>query len=203
MPSRTSPATYRNRDHILEVLKDHEVYKGKLLEIGSGTGEHGLFFAQKLPALKWVTSDVKTNHVFIKEHMDTCDLKNLLGPEVLKVGVDDFPRGKFDYVFTANTLHIMSWKECKSLFKLFGKRLREGSLVFIYGPFKYDQKFTSPSNEQFDINLKESNPNSGIRSFEDVCSNMTKAGLELVQDHDMPANNRVLVFRRVAYISKR
>ena len=95
----------------------------------------------------------------------------------------------------------MSWKEDKTLFKLLGKRLREGSLVFFYGPFNYDGKFTSPSNEEFEKWLKERNPKSGIRAFEDVESSMQKFGFKLLKDHEMPANNRLLVFERLSFKS--
>ena len=158
-----------------------------------------MFFAQHLPNTQWITSDVKRNHSNIKEYLFEAKLKNLHGPELLEVGTDDFPKGKFDYIFTANTFHIMSWKLVKTLIKLFGKRLREGSLVIIYGPFNYEGKFTSESNEQFDQWLKDRNPTSGIRSFEDVLSNMKNSGFKLLTDHEMPANNRLLVFERLPF----
>lgn len=199
MSTYSSPSTIRNREHILSALNEYNISKGRLLEIGSLTGEHGIFFAQKFPQLQWITSDVKPNHKALKENLKDAKIKNLHGPEVLKVGSDDFPRGKFDYVFTANTLHIMSWKECKTLFKLLGKRLREGSLVFMYGPFNYDGKFTSSSNEMFDNSLKDRDSKSGIRNFEDIESNMKKAGFKLLKDHEMPANNRFLCFERLPF----
>lgn len=201
MTKFTAPSTFRNREHILSVFKEYNLSEGRLLEIGSLTGEHGIYFAQQFPKLHWVTSDMKVNHKGLKENLKDANLKNLHGPEVLKVGDDDFPKGKFDYVFTANTLHIMSWKECKSLFKLLGKRLREGSVVFMYGPFNYNGNFSSESNADFDGLLKSNNPKSGIRNFEDVLSNMSKAGFKLLKDHEMPANNRVLCFERLAFIS--
>ncbi len=199
MVKTTAPSTYRNREFILSALSEYDIAKGRLLEIGSLTGEHGIFFTQKFPQLQWVTSDVKTNHQALKENLKEAKIQNLHGPEVLKIGSDDFPRGKFDYVFTSNTLHIMSWKECKSLFKLLGKRLREGSLVFIYGPFNYDGEYTSDSNRAFDDSLKQRDFKSGIRNFEDVESNLIKAGFKLLKDHEMPANNRLLAFERLPF----
>ena len=196
-----SPSVARNKDPILNVLKQYVDKAGRLLEIGSGTGEHAIYLAKNLPKLQWVTSDVKPNHVHIKAWLKDAKLSNVHGPEVLKIGKDDFPKGKFDYVFTANTLHIMSWKEDKSLFKLLGKRLREGSKVFIYGPFNYDGNFTSDSNEEFDGWLKDRDPKSGIRNFEDVCQSLAKFGFELINDHEMPANNRLLAFERMKFHS--
>ena len=198
-----SPSVDRNKDFIFDVLNMYLTSTGKLLEVGSGTGQHAVYFAKKFPKIKWVTSDVKANHSSIKAWLNECELKNISGPEKLMIGVDDFPRAKFDFVFTANTLHIMSWKECKALFKLLGKRLREDSLFIVYGPFNYNGKFTSESNANFDVWLKERNELSGVRNFEDVCRNMDKAGFELVNDHEMPANNRILVFRRLAFIDKK
>jgi cyclopropane fatty-acyl-phospholipid synthase-like methyltransferase len=199
MSKVTAPSVERNKQPIYDVLEKFLVTSGRLLEIGSGTGEHAIFFAEKFKQIQWITSDVKVNHKIIKEHLKEAKLPNVHGPETLKIGVDDFPKNKFDYVFTANTLHIMSWKEDKSLIKLLGKRLREGALVFIYGPFNYDGAFTSPSNENFDQWLKDRDARSGIRNFEDVVQAMDKAGLKLLNDYEMPANNKLLVFERRAY----
>ena len=191
-------ACERNKAPILEVLKQY-LGPGRMLEIGSGTAEHALFFAPNFPELQWVTSDRILNHQLISQSLKRAQIKNLHGPELLQIGVDDFPKGGFNFVFTANTLHIMSWKENKTLFKLLGKRLRVGALVLIYGPFNYNGNFTSPSNANFDQLLKQRDPKSGIRNYEDVVSNMKSAGFQIIDDHEMPANNRTLVFQRLAY----
>jgi len=194
-----SAAADNNKAPILEVLKEYIHGEKRLLEIGSGTAQHALHFAKHFEQLKWVTSDVEENHPTINAVLKKEKINNIYGPEKLKVGEDDFPKGSFDFVFTANTLHIMSWKENKTLFKLLGKRLREGSMVFIYGPFKYNGDFTTPSNREFDSYLKEKNIKSGIRNFEDVKKNMTDYGFKLINDHEMPVNNRLLVFVREAF----
>ena len=199
MKKQMSPSAERNKEPILEVLKQYIPRVGRLLEIGSGTGQHAVYIAKHFKSLDWVTSDVKANHKAISEWLKEAKLKNVHGPEVLRVGKDDFPKGVFNFVFTANTLHIMSWKENKALFKLLGKRLREGAQVFIYGPFNYEGKFTSPGNVELDKWLKGRDAKSGIRNFEDVMQNMEKAGFKLLQDHEMPANNRLLVFERLAF----
>lgn len=195
-----SPSCERNKGPILEFFKEYDIRKGHLLEIGSGTGQHAVYFGKQFPELNWVCSDIKENHEGIKSWLKSEKVPNVHGPETLKVGVDDFPkRNSFQYVFSANTLHIMSWKENKALFKLLGKRLREGALVLFYGPFNYNGSFTSESNEKFDAWLKERNPHSGIRHFEDISNVMFKNGLKLLKDHEMPANNRILTFERLAF----
>ena len=199
MELQYSPSVARNKEPILEQLQKYIEKNKKLLEIGSGTGEHAVFFGKLFPQLKWTTSDDKSNHPYIKQWLKHSGLKNVTGPAKLRVGIDDFPKDSFNYVFTANTLHIMSWKEAKTLFKLLGKRLREKSLVFIYGPFNYNGDFTSESNRAFDASLKSRNSLSGIRNFEDVNQAMIKSGFELLEDHEMPANNRFLVFERLPF----
>ncbi len=194
-----SAAADNNKGPILEVLKKYIRGEKRLLEIGSGTAQHAVHFAKHFEKLMWVTSDVAENRPVINAALAKEKLNNLFGSEKLEIGVDDFPKGSYDFVFTANTLHIMSWKECKTLFKLLSKRLREGSMVFFYGPFKYKGDFTSPSNREFDSHLKEQNIKSGIRNFEDVEKNMADYGFKLINDHEMPANNRLLVFAREAF----
>jgi cyclopropane fatty-acyl-phospholipid synthase-like methyltransferase len=199
MNNLTSPSVERNKQPILEVLSLYIGEHARLLEIGSGTGEHAIYFSTHFKEMIWVTSDKKEQHPVITQNLRNAKLKNVGGPAQLDVGSDDFPDRPFNYVFTANTLHIMSWKENKSLFKLLGKRLREGAVVFIYGPFNYGGKFTSSSNEEFDKWLKENNPASGVRHFEDVLGLMQKKGFKLLKDHEMPANNRLLVFERLKH----
>jgi cyclopropane fatty-acyl-phospholipid synthase-like methyltransferase len=199
MQKRSAPSVERNKGPIKEILKEYVHKSGRLLEVGSGTGEHAVYFGKEFRQIQWVTTELKENHPIIKSYLKEAKLSNVHGPETYRVGIDDFPKSKFDYVFTANTIHIMSWKEDKSFFKLLGKRLREGALVFIYGPFNYDGKFTSDSNEKFNDWLKERDPKSAIRNIEDVVSAMNKSGLQLLNDHEMPAHNRLLVFERMKF----
>ncbi len=194
-----SAAADNNKGPILEVLKKYIRGEKRLLEIGSGTGQHAVHFAKHFPQLQWITSDLSRNHLPLSNFLKKEKISNVHGPEKLEIGVDDFPKGSFDFVFTANTLHIMSWKENKTLFKLLGKRLREGSMAFFYGPFKYKGEFTSESNRDFDAYLKEQNIKSGIRNFEDVEKNMIEHGFKLINDHEMSVNNRLLVFAREAF----
>ena len=195
-------AADRNKHPILEVLKEYIASTGRLLEIGSGNGIHAIFFAEHFKNLHWITSDISENHAIIQKRLREKKLANIHGPEKMKIGTDDFPKRPFDYVFTANTLQVMSWKESRTLFKILGKRLREGSLVFIYGPFNYGGKFVSEGNQQLDKKLKQMNPKSGIRNFEDVMQSMEKAGFKLIKDHQMPVNNHLLVFERLPFSAK-
>lgn len=193
-----SPACERNREPILKVLKDViSPEDRKLLEIGSGTGQHAVYLAPHFPHMIWVTSDVRENHAGIKMWLEESGAPNIIGPGEFQVGKDDFPQGNFDVVFTANTFHIMNWKECKTLMKMLGQNLQEGSQVLIYGPFNYQGKFTSQSNADFDASLKERDTLMGIRNIEDVTTNMRKNGFLLSQDYEMPANNRLLLFLKV------
>lgn len=196
-----SPACERNQAPILEILRDHITRDDRrLLEIGSGTGQHAVYFAPAFPHLEWHPSDLATNIPGMTQWFKEAQIHNIQRPVKLDVAKDDFPKVKFDVVFTANTFHIMNWKDCKSLMKTLGHRLREGSRAIIYGPFKYNGEFTSPSNAEFDLSLKSRDPLSGIRSFEDVNNNMMKNGFELVGDFEMPAHNRTLVYRRLKFV---
>jgi cyclopropane fatty-acyl-phospholipid synthase-like methyltransferase len=197
-----SAACERNREPILEVLKRFITRDDKrLLEVGTGTGQHAVYFAPHFPWLEWFPTDVQTNLSGMKLWFDEFNIPNIQKPQRMEVGKDELPKLKFEIIFTSNTFHIMHWKECKSLMKMFGGRLREGARVVIYGPFKYDGQFTSESNGEFDQSLKLDDPMRGIRSFEDVKNNMEKNGFELTEDVDMPANNQMLVFTRLKHRS--
>jgi len=196
--TKTHPAE-RNKEPILDIFKKYLVPKGKLLEIGSGNGIHAKYFAKEFPLIDWYMSDKKSQQRILNKSVSEAKLENLKKPVNLEIGKDDFPKTPFDYVFAANVLHIMSWNEDKTLFKILGKRLRENSLVFFYGPFNYNGKFTTQSNEDFDKWLKGNTDKSGIRNYEDVLNNMMKSGFKILKDHEMPANNRMLVFERKIY----
>jgi cyclopropane fatty-acyl-phospholipid synthase-like methyltransferase len=190
-----SEAANRNKEPILDVLKQY-LKSGTLLEIGSGTGQHSVFFAKNFPNISWITSDQPICHDGIKAWLTEANLTNVLGPIKLVVGEDDFPTMDLDYVYSANTLHIMSWDECKILFKLLGKNLKNGTYVFFYGPFNYGGYFTSESNKAFDEMIKQRDSKSGLRNFEDIKNELKKEGFAFIKDHQMPANNHVIVFKK-------
>ena len=199
--NKIETACDRNQGPILEVLKEViSKDNNKLFEIGSGNAQHAIFMAPHFPDITWTTSDVLANNKNIKHHLEKANIPNIKGPFEFEVGKDEFPRVPFDLIYTANTFHIMSWKDCKILMKSFGTRLREGAQVIIYGPFNYNGEFTTKSNEEFDQMLKARNPQSGIRAFEDVNNNMIKRGFALFKDYEMPANNRMLVYTKLDFV---
>lgn len=186
----------QNRDPILAVLRDAFAQSGHVLEIGSGTGQHAVYFAAALPHLRWQTADVRAHHPGIQAWLNDAALPNVLAPIDLDVNDSDWHTGRYDAVFSANTLHIMSWDEVKKCFTGIGQVLESGGVLAIYGPFNYGGGFTSESNARFDQWLKARDPASGIRDFEAVDALARQQNLLLIQDHAMPANNRTLVWRK-------
>jgi cyclopropane fatty-acyl-phospholipid synthase-like methyltransferase len=189
-----------NKDPILEVLKKTILPSDRrLLEVGAGTGQHAVYMSPHFPQLEWYPTDLSVNLPGMSLWFNEARVSTIQKPIRLDVSKDDFPKLKFDVVLTANTLHIMNWKDCKSFMKLLGHRLREGSRVIFYGPFKYQGDFSSPGDAEFDLSLKAKDPLSGIRAFEDINNNMIKNGFELIEDYEMPANNRTLVYQRLKF----
>jgi hypothetical protein len=196
MPKQFSLACERNQEPILHILRDAFADCKHVLEIGSGTGQHAVFFGAQLPHLIWQTSDRPQNHPSILAWQQEAQCPNVQPPISLDVGTSDWPQGPFDGVFSANTCHIMAWDEVVMMFVGVGKLLRVGGTLCIYGPFNYQGTFTSASNAQFDANLKAQAGHMGIRDFEAVNRLAAENGLTLEADHAMPANNRLLVWRR-------
>jgi len=192
-----SDACERNREPILEVLRRHFADRRHVLEIGSGTGQHAVHFAAALPHLVWQTSELEPNLAGIRLWLEESSLPNLPAPLALDV-TGAWPDGRFDAVFTANTLHIMSWPDVRTLFVALPKVLTADAMLAVYGPFNYNGRFTSPSNASFDEWLKQRSPHSGIRDFAAVDELARSIGFALAEDRPMPANNRTLVWRRSA-----
>ena len=186
----------RNRDPILKVLQELIRDKHKsLLEIGSGTGQHAVYLSKHFPQLNWFCSDTADKLAGISMWIDDSN-SNIKDPLEFEIMKDEFPKGSYDLLFTANTFHIMSWKHVQHLINLSGKALEPEALFLIYGPFNYDDNNTSESNENFDQWLKDRDPNSGIRNFEDLVEEMNENSFEFKKDFAMPANNRFLVFEK-------
>ncbi|MBC76630.1 MAG: hypothetical protein CME64_11505 [Halobacteriovoraceae bacterium] len=193
-----SPAADRNKEHILGCLKELVTDEDKaVLEVGSGTGQHGVYFSSKLPGVRWIFSDLMENHSVIRAYIKNSGPSNLEGPLKYEIGVDKFPVKDIDLVFTANTFHIMSWKQVKTFIKELGKCLVPGNRFLVYGPFNYNGEYTSVSNEEFDTMLKQRDPKSGIRNFEEVKKQLDDKGFRLLKDYEMPANNRLLAFMKI------
>ena len=189
-----APACDRNREPILAVLRDHFATRRRVLEIGSGTGQHAVHFAAALPHLTWQTSDRPANLPGIRAWLAEARLPNAPQPIALDVN-GAWPAERFDAVFTANTLHIMGWDDVTRLFATLRQVLAADATLVVYGPFNYDGKPTSDSNAAFDARLKSEDPRQGIRDRADVDRLARAAGLSLVEDRAMPANNRTLVWR--------
>jgi len=192
-----APACERNQDPISVQLKRIFAETTSVLEIGSGTGQHAVFMGKSLPHLSWQTSDLVENHSGIKQWLEAENLTNVKSPIELQAG-KQWPNTKYDAIFTANTLHIMSRSNAMSCIKQGAEVLNcENGKFVAYGPFNYNGKFTSESNEKFEQWLKSRNPESGIRNFEDLCQSATDSDLELISDIEMPANNRLLVWQKI------
>lgn len=196
MDKRYSAACERNRDPILAILRTELAGAHRLLEIGSGTGQHAAYFAAALPHLAWQTSDLAANHPSIQAWIEEAALPNLPPPLALDVAAGPWPQATYDAVFSANTCHIMGWDEVQAMFEGIARILEPGGRLCIYGPFKYGGAHTSDSNARFDEMLRAQAPHMGIRDVEAVDRLARAHGLALVADHAMPANNRLLAWRR-------
>ena len=194
----SSEACERNKGPILEVLRDAFATSGSVLEIGSGTGQHAVHFAAKLAHLSWQPTEVPTQLAELAARIRQQGSTNLKAPLPLDVGVQPWAVPAADAVFSANTLHIMSLERVHDFFRGVGTVLSRPGVLCVYGPFRYRGAYTSDSNAEFDRFLKARDPASGIRDFEALDALAQAAGLELAADHDMPANNRTLVWRRSA-----
>lgn len=188
----------QNRDPILAVLQ-HLFGKCKdVLEIGSGTGQHAVYFANKMPYLNWHTSDTQENHKGIQQWLNDAALPNTRSPLELDVSHSEWPRTKFEAVFSANTAHIMHWPMVEDFFTGVGNMLKIEGLFVLYGPFNYNGRFTSESNAHFDLWLKGRDPQSGVRNFEDLNQLANNVGMQLKKDYEMPANNRILCWQKIS-----
>lgn len=193
-----SQACENNKVPILDVLARHLEGVGDVLEIGSGTGQHAVFFAKHLPHLVWRTSDQRMHHDGIQAWIADGGPPNVRPPLDLDVTVRPWPVDQAGAVFSANTAHIMSWPMVEAFIAGAGRLLSEGSPFLLYGPFSYDGVHTSESNARFDLSLKARDPEMGVRDFRDIDALAAGAGMALVEDNAMPANNRLLVWRRLA-----
>ncbi|MGB5444041.1 MAG: DUF938 domain-containing protein [Psychromonas sp.] len=195
-----SQACENNKRPILDILTTLFSSNKHVLEIGSGTGQHAVFFAQHLPHLTWQTSDLAINHQGINMWLDESALANVQRPIVVDLNKSWPVPNKdlqVDGVYTANTLHIISWPLVVKFFEGIAQNLQAEANVCIYGPFKYQGEFTSESNANFDRSLKARDINSGIRDIEAILRLANSAGLHLINDHVMPANNQLLFFKKI------
>ncbi len=191
-----SESCEQNRAPIFAVLEPRVRDCEHLLEIGSGTGQHAVYFAADLPHLTWQTSDCRVNHAGIRAWLDEAGLPNVERPMALDVLEDEWPTGPFDAVFSANTAHIMPTDAVVAMFRGVGALLRDAGSFLLYGPFNVDGRFTSESNARFDAWLKQRDPRMGIRDMAWLNELAMDSGLRFREDLEMPANNRTLVWTK-------
>jgi cyclopropane fatty-acyl-phospholipid synthase-like methyltransferase len=190
-----SPACERNREPILGVLREYLADRRKVLEIGSGTGQHAVHFAAALPRLTWQSSDRAENLPGIRAWLDEAALPNTPAPLEFDVN-GSWPAGPFDAVFSANTLHIMAWPEVQRLFAQLPAVTTDDAVLIIYGPFNDQGRYSSESNAAFDQWLKARGAHMAIRDAEAVDALAGTAGFRLLADIAMPTNNRCRVWQR-------
>ena len=196
-----SEACERNKRPIAAVLSHCLPSAARVLEVGSGTGQHAVYFAARLPGIRWQCSDRAENLPGIQARIDL-EAQGLL-PSVIELDVmsSAWPGGPYDAVFTANTLHIMPWDHTQVLLQRSAELLRPGGCVVIYGPFHDGGVHTAPSNLAFDRSLKQRDPAMGVRDAEQIKARAMACGLQSQADLALPANNRVLIFRKPAAAS--
>jgi len=190
-----SQACENNKAYILEVLREVFADRNRVLEIGSGTGQHACYFAHNLPHLTWQPTDQADNLPFLQPRVAAYDGDNLLPEEPLDVRDDPWPVPVPDAVFSANSLHIMAFSAVERFFAGLARAMPADIVLAVYGPFNYGGRYTSDSNARFDEWLATQDPASAIRDFEAVNSLAQDAGFTLHSDNAMPANNRLLVWR--------
>ncbi|ALS99197.1 DUF938 domain-containing protein [Lacimicrobium alkaliphilum] len=193
-----SQACENNKQPILDVLKTAFAHTEAVLEIGSGTGQHGVFFAPNLPHLIWQTSDMPENHSGINAWIDAYPCSNLKPPLSLTIGEDNWPDSGppgFDGVFTANTTHIMQVSEAREMMQLVAENLPPGGVFCQYGPFNIDGQYTSDSNRAFDQHLLARGCG-GIRDIAELQGWVQGRGLVLNRRYQLPANNQLLEWHK-------
>ncbi len=191
---RHAPATQRNREPILAVLRRVLPPRGLVLEIAAGTGEHAAFFARALPEMTWQPTDA--DPTALPGIASWCDgLANVRPPCVLDV-TRDWPVERADAVVCINMLHISPWTAGEAVLRGAGRVLSPGGVLYLYGPYRRDGAHTAPSNAGFDATLRAQDPTWGVRDLETVVATAADAGLVHRETVEMPANNLSLVFGR-------
>lgn len=190
-----SPSCERNREPILAVLRRAFAGATRVLEIGSGTGQHAVYFAPALPHLVWQPSDLPERLAGIRAWLAAHPAANLRPPIALDVD-GPWPATPFDGFFSANTCHILAWPSVVNLIAGAARTAAPGAVLCLYGPFRYGGRHTSESNARFDASLRAQAPQQGVREVGDLIAVAAAAGFLLYADHEMPANNRLLEFRR-------
>ena len=193
-----APAAERNGKVILEQLQGLIQRDSRVLELGSGSGQHALLFSQYLKTVRWFPSETSEAFSALASNLKRHTEGLIEQPLIIDVGERSWPlEYRVDAILTANTLHIISWDKVEALFKGSGLYLLSGGLLITYGPFRYQGEFTSESNAQFDTWLKQRDKKSGIRDISELAEVAEKVSLKLLQDIAMPANNQLLVWQKL------
>jgi len=190
---RHAPATERNRDPIAAVLAEELTPTSKILEIASGTGEHVAWFAARFPDMEWQPSDPDADALASIAAWSE-GLANILPPLEIDASTGDFPAA--DAILCINMVHISPWEATLGLLAGAGEALAPGAPLILYGPYRREGVETAPSNEQFELWLKEKDPRFGLRFVEAVSEAAAVHGLSLERLVEMPANNLMLVYRK-------
>jgi len=194
---RSAPAAQRNREPIASVLDDWLPKTGVILEIASGTGEHAVHFARRFPALDWQPSDVDPSALqSIRAWQQAEVLENLREPILVDAAAAKWPMDRADAVLSINMVHISPWRSALGLLDGAARILEPDAPLILYGPWLSDEIETAASNLQFDSDLKQRNPEWGLRKVEDFAAEATERGLALAEMRQMPANNLMLLFRK-------
>ena len=192
-----SQACENNKQPILEVIQQYFT-RGTILEIGSGTGQHAVYFAAKLNNILWQTSDRVQYHNGIKQWLADYPNDNLAQPLELDVNQSAWPLTSCDGVFSANTAHIMDWNSVTQMFTGVARILTLGGYFCLYGPVNINSQFTSDSNQAFDMKLRTEDPSMGIRDLEQLQKQADSHGLVFTELHQMPANNVLMVWQKTS-----
>lgn len=190
-----SAACERNKHAILEYLNRWLSDEEQVLEVGSGTGQHAAYFISQCADVTWQCTNHDSNLFGLQQWLDDANNKGLLKPFSLDVSHYDWSAKQYTTVYTANTLHMMSWPDVENFLRGVAQALSTNGKLIIYGPFRYQDEYTSASNAEFDRFLRERDPDSGIRDVEKVQQLLQEQGFELLDDVSMPANNQLLCFR--------
>lgn len=207
-----SPSTARNRDPILAVLREHVPPRARVLELASGSGEHGVHFTRAMPGWQWQPSDSEPRALASIEAWrrhgrkvgpgrEVAETDNLLAPVALDV-IANWPSRwqatPFDAIVAINLIHISPWRVTQALMRRADEYLNDDGVLFLYGPYRRGGQHTAPSNRAFDADLRARDPAWGVRDLERVEAEAVANGLVLDQVVDMPANNLSVIFRRRA-----
>jgi hypothetical protein len=195
---RSAPAALRNRDPIADVLGDWLPETGTVLEIASGTGEHAVHFAQRFPKLEWQPSDIDQGALAsIKAWREQSALANVQPPIGIDAAQGDWPIDQADAVLSINMVHISPWASALGLLAGAARLLGPGAPLILYGPWLEEGVEPAATNLAFDSDLRRRNPQWGLRTVEHFAAAAGDAGFALEERRAMPANNMMLLFRRL------